>query len=258
MARGIGRPASSVCSWPRPVGPGSAHRTSALCPRRCSGASARSQGPHWPAGTQHRVGELEQRVDGGARRPAGGWGGPRSWWTGGGQSALWRSRRRSTRFDRRPPRPPDTSPRRSAGPGCGSARPRSSKFCAPGAAGQLGHLLVWLGALADSLDKDPGTAGTAYQRASDQAWEQGDALVDWYAACARCEVGDRDGGSVSRQAGEPGADARRVRSCTAMASATSWMARRTRSPYGSRGRRSVCASAASMCSVAAPNEPRRR
>jgi hypothetical protein len=40
--------------------------------------------------------------------------------------------------------------------------------------------VFWLGVLADNIDSDPGTAGSAYQQALEQARERGDALLESY------------------------------------------------------------------------------
>lgn len=45
-----------------------------------------------------------------------------------------------------------------------------------------GWATFWLGVLADNIDGDPGAAGSAYQQALGQAQEQGDALLESYAA----------------------------------------------------------------------------
>ncbi|ANP57039.1 hypothetical protein AVL59_38455 [Streptomyces griseochromogenes] len=45
-----------------------------------------------------------------------------------------------------------------------------------------GWAVFWLGVLADNVDGDPGTAGTAYQQAMEQARKQGDTLLESYGA----------------------------------------------------------------------------
>lgn len=45
-----------------------------------------------------------------------------------------------------------------------------------------GWAAFWLGVLADNIDEDPHTAGAAYQQALEHAREQGDVLLESYAA----------------------------------------------------------------------------
>ncbi|MFI6493494.1 hypothetical protein [Streptomyces sp. NPDC050564] len=42
--------------------------------------------------------------------------------------------------------------------------------------------MFWLGVIADNIDGDPGAAGPTYRQALGQAPEQGDALLESYAA----------------------------------------------------------------------------